>query len=275
MEMSMLIPRATRPQCRWKGMLCLLVAFLMCTVSQNVSAEWYVAGYGGWSMPDKLKHVRLDTFGERIAIQEFPGAGSIPPLGTVTQSLRSSDLSLQQSPLFGGKAGYFFSHEGLPWLGVEVEVFTTKPTIKNQTVSTTQDITYIPNNPLPAGACVPGIDCLAQQRSTGTLEVSDASLRLITVAFNVVARYPGAIFQPYVGVGAGAFYFKGSGQFDGRQVVPGLNAMVGLKVLATEEWGFFLEGKYSRATISNFDPTYGLSGEYSAFHAVAGLAYHF
>jgi hypothetical protein len=42
--------------------------------------------------------------------------------------------------------------------------------------------------------------------------------------------------------------------------VPNLNAMVGLKVLATKEWGFFLEEKYNRATISNF---------------VASLAYHF
>ena len=100
-------------------------------------------------------------------------------------------------------------------------------------------------------------------------------MRLITVAFNVVARYPGKILQPYVGVGAGAFYFKSSGQIAGSQVVPGLNAAAGLKILATEEWGFFLEGKYNLAEISNLDPTFGLSGDYSAFSGVAGLAYHF
>ena len=91
-------------------------------------------------------------------------------------------------------------------------------------------------------------------------------MRLITVAFNVVARYPGKIFQPYVGVGVGAFYFSSSGQIDGHQVVPGINAQVGLKVLATEEWGLFVEGKYNYATITNLDPSgYGLSGAYSAF----------
>jgi hypothetical protein len=47
-------------------------------------------------------------------------------------------------------------------------------------------------------------------------------------------------------------------------------------VLATEEWGFFLEGKYNYATITNLDPSgNGLSGVYSAFNAIAGVAYHF
>ena len=101
-------------------------------------------------------------------------------------------------------------------------------------------------------------------------------MRLITVLFNVVARYPGTTFQPYVGIGGGAFHFSSSGQIDGRQVVPGLNAQAGLKILATEEWGFFVEGKYNYATITNLDPAgFGFSGVYSAINAVAGIAYHF
>ena len=47
------------------------------------------------------------------------------------------------------------------------------------------------------------------------------------------------------------------------------------KILATDELGFSLEGKFNRATITNFDRVYGLSGEYSAFNVVAGIAYHF
>jgi hypothetical protein len=101
-------------------------------------------------------------------------------------------------------------------------------------------------------------------------------MRLITVVFNVVARYPGTTFQPYAGVGGGAFYFNSSGQIDGRQVVPGLNTQLGLKVLATEEWGLFVEGKYNYATITNLDPAgFGFSGVYSSFNAIAGVAYHF
>jgi hypothetical protein len=99
---------------------------------------------------------------------------------------------------------------------------------------------------------------------------------MITVAFNVIARYPGTTFQPYVGAGAGAFYFwSTTGSIQGRQWVPGLNLLTGLNVLLTDEWGFFAEGKYNRASINNFDPTFGLNGTYSAIHFVAGLSYHF
>ena len=239
-------------------------------------AEWYVAGFGGLSIPGKLSDANMDTYGERLAFQQFPGAAAIPPQGTLTQSFNTSDVSLKNSPLFGGKAGYFFKDEGFNWLGVELEAFTSQPTIKSQTTSTNQEVTYLPINPLPPGLCQPGITCQAQVTNNGTLQLSESSMRLITVAFNVVARYPGTIFQPYVGVGAGGFYFSSTGQIDGRQVVPGLNTQAGLKVLATEEWGLFVEGKYNYATITNLDPTgFGLSGTYSAFNILAGIAYHF
>lgn len=238
-------------------------------------AEWYAAGYGGLSTPSSLSAVKMDNFGQQLGFQQFPGATATPPLGTLTQSFKASDVSLKNSPLFGGKVGYFFKDEGFSWLGVELEAFTSRPTIKSQTVSTKQDLTYLPFNPLPPSLCVQGINCQTQVTNNGTLALSESSMRLITVAFNVVARYPGEVLQPYVGVGVGAFYFNSSGQISGRQIVPGLNTQVGLKVLATEEWGFFLEGKYNYATISNLDPTFGLSGQYSAFSGLAGIAYHF
>ncbi len=239
-------------------------------------AEWYVAGYGGSSVPSSLSNVKMDDYGEQLAFQQFPGAAAIPPQGTLTQSFTTSDISLKNSPLFGGKTGYFFKDEGFSWLGVEVEAFTSQPTIKSQTVSTSQNVTYLPFNPEPPGLCQPGVTCQAQVTNNGKLQLTESSMRLIAVAFNLVARYPGKIFQPYVGVGAGAFYFNSSGQIDGHQVVPGLNAQAGLKVLATEEWGLFVEGKYNYATITNLDPSgYGLSGVYSAFNILAGVAYHF
>ncbi|MEQ1794731.1 MAG: hypothetical protein ABL970_11115 [Nitrospira sp.] len=259
---------------------------------QMALSEWYLAGYGGLSAPSALNNVKLDQLGETLDRNFFSGGQNNPKLGTYTQTLRASDLSMKQSPLFGGKIGYFFVDEGASWLGVEFEAFTSHPTssnIKTQTVSTTHDITYIPftpngNPPPPAPApnCTLGADCQLQRTIAGNRTISESSMRLITFAFNVVARYPGTIFQPYVGVGAGAFYFTSSAKtsgfpegISGHQVVPGLNAMAGIKVLATEEWGLFLEGKFNRATITNFDRVYGLSGEYSAFNVVAGIAYHF
>lgn len=265
------------------GRFCLAMFLsLICGLPQ-ANAEWYVAGYGGLSAPNSLKNVKMDQLGLRTDTQLFSGALTPPYTGTVTQSLSTSDLNLKQSPIFGGKAGYFFKDEGLNWLGVELEGFTSQSTIKAQTVSTRHDVTYIPNSPNfspppPAAPpnCTLGSDCPIQRSIPGTLQVAESSMRLMTLAFNVVARYPGTVFQPYAGVGVGAFYFTSStGFFQGRQVVPGLNAMAGLKVLMTEELGFFLEGKYNRATLTNFDPTYGLSGEYSAFNFVAGVAYHF
>jgi hypothetical protein len=245
---------------------------------EPVRSEWYLGGYGGYSAAQPLKDVTMNNYGYNSAVNQYGyGTPSIQQGATLTQNFQTSDLSLKQSALFGGKAGYFFKDEGFSWLGVELEAFTTTPTIKTQTVATNQDITFI--TPTPANGCPftpPTIACSFQQNQKDILSVTQSSLRLITVAFNVVARYPGTIFQPYVGVGVGAFYFNSSGQIDGRQVVPGLNTQAGLKVLATEEWGFFVEGKYNYATITNLDPSgYGLSGVYSAFNVLGGIAYHF
>jgi opacity protein-like surface antigen len=109
-----------------------------------------------------------------------------------------------------------------------------------------------------------------------SLTLQESSLRVTTVAFNLIARYPGQFFQPYAGIGAGAFYFSSSnGSIQGRQFRPGLNLLAGAKVLVTDEWGLFAEGKYNLANVSDFDPTFGLSGMYSIFHLVAGVSYHF
>lgn len=237
--------------------------------------EWYAGGYGGYSVPNKLTNVKMNQLGETLDTQYFSGGQSVPPTGTYNQTLSASDVDLKQSAMFGGRAGYFFNDEGFSWLGVEIEAFTTKPTIQNQTVSTVHDITFVPFAPQAPSVCIQGIDCQVQRSIPGTVNVPESSLRLYTVAFNVVTRYPGKVFQPYVGVGVGAFYFTSTGGISGRQVVPGFNSMAGLKILATGEWGLFLEGKYNRATITNLDPTFGLSGEYSAFNFVAGIAYHF
>jgi len=254
----------------------LMMVFLLHV--EPARSEWYASGYGGYSAAQPLKDVTMDNFGERSAAERYQFTTNNLTLGDMlSQNFQASDLSLKQSALIGGKGGYFFNAEGFPWLGVELEAFTTKPTIKTQTVSTEQGIIFTkrdfnPACPLPA----PTNQCSGQEHLSSTVDATQSSLRLVTVVFNVVARYPGTIFQPYVGVGAGAFYFSSSGQIDGRQVVPGLNVQTGLKVLATKEWGLFVEGKYNYATITNLDPTgFGLSGVYNAFNVLAGVAYHF
>ncbi len=261
-----------------------VIYFLLVTVAllqaDLARSEWYLGGYGGYSASQPLKDATMNTYGQASAVSRYGYNTSNVQFGdTLTQSFQTSDLSLKQSALFGGKAGYFFKEEGFSWLGVELEAFTTTPTIKTQTLTTNQDITFVLGPGHPPGACPappPTTQCSVQENLKSTLPVTQSTLRLVTILFNLVARYPGTTFQPYVGIGGGAFYFSSSGQIDGRQVVPGLNAQLGLKVLATEEWALFVEGKYNYATITNLDPSgYGLSGVYSAFNAVAGVAYHF
>lgn len=251
-----------------------VVALFSLSAATPAWAEWYVAGFGGSGPSPKVENAHMDTLGEQRALQTFPTAAN-PTVASFTQSFSTSDLGLKTSALYGAKLGYFFREEKLPWLGVEVEAFTSTPTIKAQTLSTEQTINFTPKNITQPCQPAPNATCPVTTVTKGSLAIAESSLRVITVAFNVVARYPGTVFQPYVGIGAGAFYFKGENEFNGRQVAPGFNAQAGIKVLATEEWGLFVEGKYNRATVSAFDPKFGLSGDYSAFQAVAGIAYHF
>lgn len=256
---------------------CCLIGSLLLIHAFPAAAEWYVGGYGGYSLPQSLKNVTMNNYGYQLAVDRYGFTQGDRLLGSeLTQDFKTSNLELESSPIFGGKAGYFFNDQGFSWLGVETEVFTTEPSIKQQTVDTTQNIVFVSGTPpvLPCPA-PPSKVCSYQENLNGTLDITKSSLRAITFAFNAVARYPGKIFQPYASVGVGAFYFIGSGQFEGKQVVPGLNASVGSKWLVTPEWGLFLEGKYNLAGINSLDATYGLTGTYSIFHLVGGIAYHF
>lgn len=51
------------------------------------------------------------------------------------------------------------------WLGVEIEAFTSTPTIKRQTRSTTHDVAFLPNTSGPNPAtCIPEATCQVQRR---------------------------------------------------------------------------------------------------------------
>lgn len=269
---------------RWRAIIGgLLLGIAITGVHSGAQAEWYVGGYGGLSTSGSLSDVTMPLLGERLADQQFPQANE--PLnfsgrGTLTGTFKTSDVSLKNSAIFGGKVGYFFTQEKLPWFGIELEAFSTNPKIKTQNLDTVHDIAFQPNTPAAAGSCLPPVvplpNCPGSALNRSTLALQESSLRVTTLALNFIARYPGTFFQPYVGIGAGAFYFSSSdGSIQGRQFHPGLNTLAGIKVLVTDEWGLFAEGKHNLANVSNLDPTFGLSGMYSIFHFVAGLSYHF
>ncbi|HKY72025.1 MAG TPA: outer membrane beta-barrel protein [Nitrospira sp.] len=170
--------------------------------------------------------------------------------GTGAASVLSlSDLELQSSVAYGGKVGYFLP--SARWFGVETEVYNTTPHVKQQAVTVSG-----------FGLSVPAT-------------ITGFHLRVLTWGINAVVRYPGKIVQPYAGVGLGMFFAKATfqGQSD-SDTAPGLNALAGLRVFATDHLAIFAEYKYNRATF-NLPNAIGIEADYSANIFMGGLSYHF
>lgn len=164
-------------------------------------------------------------------------------------------LDLADTGLYGGKLGYFFDDKGRQWLGVEVEGFADNPHVKQQAVSA-------------AGV----------QATAGALGAG-AHVRVVTMAFNIVARYPRGPVQPYVGLGLALVNAKVSGpNLSASNSSPGLNLLAGLKVAVTERLAIFCEGKYTYTSFQFEDAGLtgvGIKGIYAAPAVVGGLAWHF
>ncbi|HKQ35911.1 MAG TPA: porin family protein [Nitrospiraceae bacterium] len=161
-----------------------------------------------------------------------------------------SDLALKDSVAYGGKVGYFFP--SVNWLGVETELYNTTPHVKQQSATASGFGISVPTGTLPG-----------------------FNLRVLTWGINAVVRYPGKTFQPYAGAGLGVFFSNASfqGQSD-SETAPGLNALVGLRMFATDNLALFAEYKYNRATF-NLPNAIGLEVDYSANIFMGGVSYHF
>ena len=72
--------------------------------------------YGGITNPGAFSNVTLSS----------------PTLGGGVTDARINDLELKSSLVGGAKAGYFFDTR--PWLGVETDVYTLKPSVKQQVI---------------------------------------------------------------------------------------------------------------------------------------------
>ena len=154
---------------------------------------------------------------------------------------RFPNFDLKNSVSYGAKLGYFREHS---WFGIEGEVLQTTPHIKKL-----DD--------------VPGIH-----------------LRVTTVGVNLLARYPGRTFQPYVGVGVGrviAHISDSATTQSNTDVTSGWNVLVGLRAFVTPYVAVFTEYKHTGATL-RFDQAFGtggFEGVYRAQHVLVGLSYHF
>ncbi len=179
----------------------------------------------------------------------FPGELSNVKGTGNTSGVTFGDFKITNSFVYGGKLGYFL--ESYNWLGFEVEAFSTTPHIKEQTV---------------------------QVRPSGTSKQRDAELRVTVVAANLVMRYPGQIWQPYVGGGPALIYAKGTSAQSDSSTGVGLNFLSGLRVMVIQHFAVLAEYKYVGATFefkNAFGPGFGVEEDYNASHVVAGVSYHF
>ncbi len=155
---------------------------------------------------------------------------------------RAPDFDLKNAVVYGAKVGVY---PGNGWFGVELDVFNSQPNIKNL-----DD--------------VPGIH-----------------MRVTNVGINLVARYPGVTFQPYLGIGTGALIARigDSATTKGdTDVASVLNLLGGIRAFVTPYVAVFTEYKYSQSTLDftgAFPPDGGFSGNYHAQHVVFGVSYHF
>jgi opacity protein-like surface antigen len=206
---------------------------LGCLFATTAQAEWYVGGYGGISIPGGFSNVTVSN----------------ATLGGGVTDARINDLELKSGLLGGVRAGYFL--ESRPWLGLETDLYTQKPDIKQQTI---------------LGGTASG--------NVFATSIPETSLRVSVLAANLVIRSPSMseVFQPYGGVGYGLFFATGSqGGQSNTQISPGFQFDAGARYVLTPEWALFGEFKYNNATI-RFS---GIKGHYDSQNFNVGLMYHF
>ena len=214
------------------GLLVFVILELWLSVS-TAAAEWYVGGYGGLSYPGAFTNVTL----------------SHPTLNGGIAGARVNDLELRTSAVGGVKAGYFFTER--PWLGVEADVFTLKPDVKQQDVvgGKTRGPVFVDTLP-------------------------SVHLRLTTVATNIIIRSPSMsdVFQPYLGIGYAIFLASSSrGGESNLNVTHGFNITGGAQYVLQPNWSLFGEFKYNRTTLHFSE----IRGNYDTHLFVFGILWHF
>jgi opacity protein-like surface antigen len=216
----------------------ILAGFAVMTLVLPAQAELYVAGQVGAHLPQDMSNA------------EFSG-GDLGPFRAT-----SSDVSLQNSFMYGAKFGYYF--DALPWLGVETEVYNATPHIKQQDLQLT----------------VSGVGSVPAT-------VSGAHQRVLTWSpLTVVGRAQLGAFEPYAGIGLGLFFAHlSTEQTSSSDTAIGLNTQLGLRYRIAPHVSAFGEWKYNMASFkyTNLAGVGGAAfeGDYRAHIVAFGIGYHF
>jgi opacity protein-like surface antigen len=152
------------------------------------------------------------------------------------------DFDMKNSLAYGGKVGAYPFHGSL---GFELDVFHSTPHVKNLGDS-------------------PGIH-----------------LGVTNVGANILLRYPGATFQPYLGLGPSILIARLNRSVDTEsdtQVSIGFNFLTGIRAFVTPNTALFTEYKYTDAKF-DFNGAFGSFGgfdsTYRAHQLFVGVSYHF
>lgn len=211
-----------------KKTFCALAIILGMFLFTNIPAhaEWYVGGQVGFVKPNDLKDLK--------------GTGNL-------KGFEFSDFDLKNALGYGVKVGYFFP-DYLDWLGLEFEVFTANPHIKQQNVTAKFGSSSISLGSLPG-----------------------SHLRIITPAVNVMFRVPGYYVEPYAGAGIGAFWARLSDSTGSdNDIAPGANLLAGVRFYFNEEVALFTEYKYNYTKFTD-----DIKAKYSSHGLFGGLSFHF
>lgn len=152
------------------------------------------------------------------------------------------DFDLNNSVAYGGKIGTYPFHGSL---GFELDVHHSTPHVKSLGDS-------------------PGIH-----------------LAVTNVGANIVLRYPGVTFQPYLGAGPGIMIARLSRSVETQQdtqVSIGFNFLTGIRAFVAPKVALFTEYKYTHSKFGfhdAFGSFGGFDSTYRAHQLFLGVSYHF
>ncbi len=169
------------------------------------------------------------------------------PLRNVTTTgpfsgIELQDFDLKNSLAYGGKVGVYPFHGSL---GFELDVFHSTPHVKNLDE-------------------IPGIH-----------------LAVTNIGANILLRYPGVTYQPYLGAGPAIMIARLSRSADTQpdtQVSVGSNFLTGIRAFVTPKVALFTEYKYTHAKFGfhgAFGSFGGFDSTYRAHQLSVGVSYHF
>jgi len=213
----------------------LVAAFSLFSLAKDAHAGPYLSIYAGLTVPHDASVTNHDTN-------------------------EAGQMSFHNSANFGAKAGYWFTDQDAPYLGIQLDANQNNSKIRELITS--------------AGVVAP-----VTSRATFT-----------TVTANLILRSSEGDIKPYVGAGVGMFYvdigsgqkpvtalgINGNGWCGGTDTAVGFQAIAGADFEINENLSFFAEYRYSTAKFSLDTTTYiPLDITYKASQLNGGLTYSF